>query len=310
MTYLLFFYNIAISFASIYLCFTYLKLFRIERANALLCTALLYLLYLIDIVVLYMVDFIPEFEEALAWLQATAPYVYSSLSLAMLLCYRLILSNAFNRSRPNREVAFWMCCFMATLVTWSIPSFAVSVAAEWVVSTVLRIWVAAFGVRMLASRPTALRRGPFLALALLLAVFIGCELADSCITLHGIERGAYPLRRIPMEVLGIACLAAGFLYPRYRRSLEIKAAEADLIPLVAQRYGLTRREEDMLRMMAEGMTNRAIGEKEYIAVGTVKTHAHNTYRKLGIAGRADLDAFLDRERKRISHPRSREPFGL
>ncbi|WP_162610989.1 helix-turn-helix transcriptional regulator [Gordonibacter sp. An230] len=310
MTYLLFLYNIAISFASMYLCLTYLKLFRIEREKTFLCAAFLYLLYFIDIVVLYMVDFIPEFEETLAWLQTTAPYVYSSLSLAMLLCYRLVLSYAFDRPRPSREVAFWMCCLMATLVTWSIPSFAVSVFAEWVVSTILRVWVAASGVRMLARRPPCLQREPFLALALLLAVFVGCELADSCITLRGIGEGVYPLRRIPMEVLGIACLAAGFLYLKYRRILEMQAAEADLIPLVAQRYGLTRREEDMLRMMADGMTNRAIGEKEYISIGTVKTHAHNTYRKLGIAGRADLDAFLDRERKRISHPKPHDPFGF
>ena len=94
MAYLLFFYNIAISFASIHLCSTYWSLYRAERQSTFFYTALLYLLYLADIIVLYMSDFIPEFEDALAWLQESASYAYPALSVAMLLCYRLILTSA------------------------------------------------------------------------------------------------------------------------------------------------------------------------------------------------------------------------
>lgn len=55
-------------------------------------------------------------------------------------------------------------------------------------------------------------------------------------------------------------------------------------------------------MMADGMSNREISEREYISIGTVKTHAHNTYKKLGITGRTELDGFLQDELENASRP--------
>ena len=67
------------------------------------------------------------------------------------------------------------------------------------------------------------------------------------------------------------------------------------MPFVAKRYDLTKREEEMLEMLADGMSNQQISSQAFISVGTVKTHAHNIYAKLGIKGRADLAEFLERE---------------
>ena len=38
----------------------------------------------------------------------------------------------------------------------------------------------------------------------------------------------------------------------------------------------------MLEMLADGMSNQQISSQAFISVGTVKTHAHNIYAKLGI----------------------------
>lgn len=302
MAYLLFFYNIAISFASIHLCSTYWSLYHAERQSTFFYTALLYLLYLADIIVLYMSDFIPEFEDALAWLQESASYAYPALSVAMLLCYRLILTSACGRENFRRDVAFWAACFMGTIASWAIPNFAISVSVEWAFTTVLRIWIIVFAMRMMATPEVNQNRVTLATLGALLTVFIICETADSFITLSNAQAGLYPLRRIPMEILGNLYLLTGFLYLRCRRRLASKAAEADLISIVAQRYDLTKREQEMLRMMADGMSNREISEREYISIGTVKTHAHNTYKKLGITGRTELDGFLQNELENASRP--------
>jgi LuxR family transcriptional regulator, regulator of acetate metabolism len=50
---------------------------------------------------------------------------------------------------------------------------------------------------------------------------------------------------------------------------------------------LTRRELDVLRLMAEGATNRAIADALVISSGTVKFHAGNILRKLHAANRAE-----------------------
>jgi DNA-binding NarL/FixJ family response regulator len=49
---------------------------------------------------------------------------------------------------------------------------------------------------------------------------------------------------------------------------------------------LTGREREILQMAADGLTNRDIGARLYVSVGTVKTHLDNVYRKLEVSDRA------------------------
>jgi DNA-binding NarL/FixJ family response regulator len=48
---------------------------------------------------------------------------------------------------------------------------------------------------------------------------------------------------------------------------------------------LTERELDVLRLVAEGRSNRQIARELFITVGTVKTHVHRIYSKLGVENR-------------------------
>ncbi|HUP24968.1 MAG TPA: response regulator transcription factor [Thermoanaerobaculia bacterium] len=51
---------------------------------------------------------------------------------------------------------------------------------------------------------------------------------------------------------------------------------------------LTTRELEIARLVAEGLRNRAIGERLFITEGTVKIHLHRIYEKLGVDGRLEL----------------------
>jgi two-component system, NarL family, nitrate/nitrite response regulator NarL len=51
---------------------------------------------------------------------------------------------------------------------------------------------------------------------------------------------------------------------------------------------LTTRERQIVRVMAEGLTNKEIARRLRLAEGTVKVHLHRVYRKLGIANRTAL----------------------
>jgi LuxR family maltose regulon positive regulatory protein len=48
---------------------------------------------------------------------------------------------------------------------------------------------------------------------------------------------------------------------------------------------LSERELEVLRLLAEGLTNKAIGEHLYLALNTVKVHTRNIYGKLGVNNR-------------------------
>jgi DNA-binding NarL/FixJ family response regulator len=55
--------------------------------------------------------------------------------------------------------------------------------------------------------------------------------------------------------------------------------------------GLTARERDVLRLIAAGETNRAIGQALVISEHTVARHVQNMLAKLGCPSRAALAAF-------------------
>lgn len=52
--------------------------------------------------------------------------------------------------------------------------------------------------------------------------------------------------------------------------------------------GMTKRESEILTLLAEGLTNRQIAEKLYISEGTVKNYISAIYDKTGIHDRAKL----------------------
>ena len=61
---------------------------------------------------------------------------------------------------------------------------------------------------------------------------------------------------------------------------------------VAERYQLSKREIEVVRMICEGWSNREIGEKLYISEHTVKDHIKNIMRKMEVASRNELVAVL------------------
>ena len=55
---------------------------------------------------------------------------------------------------------------------------------------------------------------------------------------------------------------------------------------------LTRREADIARLVAAGLSNKQIARKASISEATVKIHLHNAYKKLGIGNRSMLAVMI------------------
>jgi DNA-binding NarL/FixJ family response regulator len=53
---------------------------------------------------------------------------------------------------------------------------------------------------------------------------------------------------------------------------------------------LTRRERQMLELVVEGLTNREIAERLYLAESTIKRHLSATFRRLGVSSRREAVA--------------------
>lgn len=59
-------------------------------------------------------------------------------------------------------------------------------------------------------------------------------------------------------------------------------------------YGLTERELEVLRLVAQGADNRTIAARLYVTVKTVKYHLTNIFLKLGVSNRTEAAGFAIR----------------
>lgn len=66
---------------------------------------------------------------------------------------------------------------------------------------------------------------------------------------------------------------------------QMDESDADLTPMVTTTEVLTRREREVLALIARGMTNREIAETLIITTYTAKAHVEHIFKKLGVTDR-------------------------
>lgn len=67
---------------------------------------------------------------------------------------------------------------------------------------------------------------------------------------------------------------------------EIEGARSSGAPSIERPGGLSRREVEVLRLVADGLTTRAIAERLFISAKTADPHIQNIYTKIGTSSRA------------------------
>jgi HD-GYP domain-containing protein (c-di-GMP phosphodiesterase class II) len=85
---------------------------------------------------------------------------------------------------------------------------------------------------------------------------------------------------------------AGRLDPDAARAvLEGAGRERDRLDRPPPPAGLTEREVEVLRLVAEGLSNREIGDRLFISARTAEHHVQNMYAKVGVSSRAAAALF-------------------
>ena len=109
--------------------------------------------------------------------------------------------------------------------------------------------------------------------------------------LRSAYRTAVKLRAEPMR------REVGLLAQRGRLDLQEQAdvaAALEAPPSPAASLGLTQREAEVLALVAEGRTNRQIGQALFITEKTASLHVSHILTKLGVAGRGEAAALAHR----------------
>jgi DNA-binding NarL/FixJ family response regulator len=128
---------------------------------------------------------------------------------------------------------------------------------------------------VLANRPTAAECNQMLSFGATACLSKETEARDIVNAIHLASRG--------MHVLPRSAAAGG----------------AGTVDVIGSEL-LTPREAEVLELLQDGATNAQIAHRLSIGIETVRTHARNIYRKLGIASRRDLP--------RLTRPWSEKPI--
>ncbi len=117
--------------------------------------------------------------------------------------------------------------------------------------------------------------------------------------------GPTVLRARCLEALGVAAAAADTdLADRILR--HVCGSEADPVTVEAEPL-LSPRQREIAELIADGLSNREIADRLGLSPGTVGSHVQQMLRKLGVARRAGIGAWVGARRKgpdndRISTP--------
>jgi len=82
---------------------------------------------------------------------------------------------------------------------------------------------------------------------------------------------------------------------RLLREIQNGVTKRSSSPAPPQGPPITRRELEILQLVAEGLSNKEIGKQLSITEGTVKNHVHNALEKLHMENRIQATAYIVRQ---------------
>lgn len=120
-----------------------------------------------------------------------------------------------------------------------------------------------------------------------LALFFYALLMAGLVLILKIVEYKYLARQLNIEIyIGlIAAMFTGLGIWIGLRLIKKKKAIENMDPDIIRSLGLTKREYEVLQLMARGFSNQEIADQLFISLPTVKTHSSNLYTKLDVQRR-------------------------
>lgn len=87
------------------------------------------------------------------------------------------------------------------------------------------------------------------------------------------------------------------LAPPAPSSQGVPQNDEDMEKEMDEKFSLTEREKEMLRLLLQGKSNKEISALTYVSTETVKSHLQNIYKKLGVRSRLEAVTLFLKEKR-------------
>lgn len=267
--------------------------------------SIVFLLFIFDNLIYYMNEFLPPFSLFYGNSFLFRSIAFNFMGFIIIFCYELILLSSVEEVLGKREKFIWGSAFILQLI---LPRILLGNTYLVMLSILNHVLAVSIFVRALkrvwlhpendliqkSNQGYDLKFGvTILTVSLFLQVLYAVE------TMMMQVLPDLNARSLVIEVIGL--FYVGIAIDHIVRLLicetevggktgKANSAEDGSIVTFCERYELTKREREVAFLLLEGFSNGEIGEKLFISEGTVKTHVHNIYKKLGVNTRLRFSA--------------------
>lgn len=314
----IFFYNILIMSAFIFCFVIFSVLYSKHRRRPQLYISLMFFLFILDNLVLYMIEFLPVFTNYYQIVVEPAPYITNFLWLSIVVCYRAIFCSLRDEEMRLSEKLIWVFFLLLIFASTALYGNIISKYIILFSRHATGISVFAFALyKTLKERRAGLpprERHPAvpqvspLFLAASLALQIGAAIEGCAFTLFNVSLIQGRILSIEFISILYSVAAIRFLVPqlvsptaREEKNTVFAAADDSTLKDFCDKFELTRRERDVVALLVQGLSNADISSQIFISEGTVKAHVHNIYTKLGVNSRLQLLSKLSDCQKEAGH---------
>lgn len=266
--------------------------------------SILYLLLILDNIPIYISEFSLSFEKL--YITSSIPYLITGvIYLGILLITRMILASLCERPVTRREKTLWALLMLIVGCIYAFTPYEIGEVTLYYSFYMAFSYMAYCFYRYLKIHKDNLgnsslsRYRRVLMLMILLNLVSMIDIGVYYMTYADytfIETAPitidYRSLAFDMVKLLICYVGIRYLYHAFDQQFEKKASQPknreEKLRDFCTHYSLTSRQQEIIALILEGHTNKAISEQLHITEGTVKTHIYNIFRKTEISSRNQL----------------------
>lgn len=309
---LLFIYNIVMIVVFAMSISGYMLLYNKKQEETYLLLPILYLLLVFDHSLVFILEFMPSLQTHYALHEIFYILIYLNY-IAVYVVLRSIPCHCFGDLMTKREL--WITVLLISILA-GLFIFANFRLSEFLIYMFFFLGLASIALRSFkhVRAQCLLKANQLKSYRILLAlVIVVCLLG---ILDNAIYYGDYytntimPWLDLEYRILSydvvkliICCIGLKYLYYCYSQlfnlapatpSKEVPMGSDEVDPLISfsQKYKLTKRQQEIIELIMEGLSNKEIGTKLYITEGTVKTHIYNIFKKTEATNRNQLMSMI------------------